>query len=65
MAFSVIEKALAQVNYTLADVVRTRVYLSDEADMDAVGKAHGELFASIRPAAISTSTRSATSGAMR
>ncbi len=51
VAFSVIEKALAQVNYTLADVVRTRVYLSDEADMDAVGKAHGELFASIRPAA--------------
>ncbi|MEI6406364.1 MAG: RidA family protein [Actinomycetes bacterium] len=51
VAFGVIAKALAQVDYTLTDVVRTRIYLSDEADMDAVGKAHGELFGSIRPAA--------------
>jgi len=51
VAFGVIAKALAQVDYTLTDVVRTRIYLSDDADMDAVGKAHGELFGSIRPAA--------------
>ena len=50
-AFKDIESALAQAGYTLADVVRTRVYLSSAEDMDAVGKAHGELFSEIRPAA--------------
>ncbi|MEY3999994.1 MAG: hypothetical protein RLZZ626_349 [Actinomycetota bacterium] len=50
-AFSVIEAALAQAGYTLADVVRTRVYMSNASDMDAVAKAHGELFSEIRPAA--------------
>ena len=50
VAFSIIEKALAQVQYSLGDVVRVRIYLKDEADMDAVGKANGELFSEIRPA---------------
>lgn len=50
-AFSVVEAALAQAGYTLADVVRTRVYMSNASDMDAVAKAHGELFSEIRPAA--------------
>jgi len=50
-AFEVIAAALAQVDYTLNDVVRTRVYLANADDMDAVGKAHGELFGEIRPAA--------------
>jgi enamine deaminase RidA (YjgF/YER057c/UK114 family) len=39
VAFSIIEKALSQVNYSLDDVVRVRIYLTDEADMDSVGKA--------------------------
>jgi enamine deaminase RidA (YjgF/YER057c/UK114 family) len=47
----VIASALAQVGYSLSDVVRSRIYLSDTEDMDAVGKAHGEIFGEIRPAA--------------
>ena len=47
----VIAPALAQAGYELADVVRTRVYLARAEDMDAVGKAHGEIFGEIRPAA--------------
>jgi enamine deaminase RidA (YjgF/YER057c/UK114 family) len=50
VAFSIIEKALGQVGYSLKDVVRVRIYLKDEADMDSVGKANGELFSEVRPA---------------
>ena len=50
-AFKVIEAALAQAGYSLADIVRTRVYVSDASHMDDVAKAHGELFGDIRPAA--------------
>jgi len=48
---NVIASALAQVGYSLADVVRSRIYLSNAEDMDAVGKAHGEIFGEVRPAA--------------
>lgn len=50
VAFSIIEKALGQVDYSLKDVVRVRIYLTNEADMDSVGKANGEHFSEIRPA---------------
>ena len=50
-AFGIIEKALVAGGHTLQDVVRTRVYLASASDMDAVGRAHGELFSEIRPAA--------------
>lgn len=47
----VIAPALAQVGYSLADVVRSRVFIVNAADVDAVARAHGEVFGEIRPAA--------------
>ena len=47
----IIATALAEAGATMADVVRTRMFLTDAADADAVGAVHGEVFADIRPAA--------------
>lgn len=47
--FEIIAAGLAECGGGLADVVRTRVYLVDADDFDAIGKVHGELFAAIRP----------------
>lgn len=47
--FNRIETALIQAGGSFADVVRTRVYLTDIADFDAVGAVHGEIFGDIRP----------------
>jgi enamine deaminase RidA (YjgF/YER057c/UK114 family) len=47
----IIEEALKQAGTTLADVVRTRMYLVDADDAEAVGQAHAKTFGSVRPAA--------------
>jgi enamine deaminase RidA (YjgF/YER057c/UK114 family) len=47
----IIEKALATAGATFADVVRTRIYLTDVRDWEAVGRAHGEVFGRVLPAA--------------
>lgn len=48
--FEIVADALAQAGATLDDVVRTRVYLVDAGDFEAVSRVHGELFRDIRPA---------------
>lgn len=47
--FTRIEKALGTAGATLEDVVRTRIFLTNMDDFDAVGEVHGELFREILP----------------
>lgn len=48
---TIIEAALAEAGADLSMVVRTRIFISDPADAEAVGAAHAELFGAAQPAA--------------
>ena len=48
--FAIILGAIEELGGTAADGVRTRMFITDPADADAVGAVHGEIFGAIRPA---------------
>ncbi len=51
------QKALQQLGADLENVVRTRLYVTDITQWEAIGKAHGEYFKAIKPAATMVEVR--------
>ncbi|MHB1777474.1 MAG: RidA family protein [Acidimicrobiales bacterium] len=49
--FEIVTAALAELGASPRQVVRTRMYLVDRADAEAVGAAHRQVFGEVRPAA--------------
>ncbi|HXW97034.1 MAG TPA: RidA family protein, partial [Gemmatimonadales bacterium] len=52
-----IRRALEQAGARMEDVVRTRTFVTDISTWEAVGRAHGEVFREIRPAATMVEVR--------
>ena len=52
-----IERALGLSGARMADVVRTRIFVTDIAQWESIGRVHGEVFHAIRPAATMVEVR--------
>jgi enamine deaminase RidA (YjgF/YER057c/UK114 family) len=50
VCLAIIERALKEAGASFADVVRTRIFVTDAVYIADVGRAHGEAFADVRPA---------------
>lgn len=50
-ALEIVADALREAGATIDDVVRTRMYVTDIVDWEAIGAAHGDVFGDVRPAA--------------
>jgi len=50
VCLGIVDRALAEAGSSLEDVVRTRIYVTDAANIGEVGRAHAEAFADVRPA---------------
>jgi enamine deaminase RidA (YjgF/YER057c/UK114 family) len=49
LCFEIIAEALGRAGSSLEHVVRTRIYVTDPSHFEGVARAHGEVFAEIRP----------------
>ena len=49
-AFEIIGRALSEAGFSLADVVRTRMFVTHRSSVEAVLEVHGEVFRDVRPA---------------
>jgi enamine deaminase RidA (YjgF/YER057c/UK114 family) len=49
-ALAIIRESLERAGFTLADVVRTRMFVTDISRWEEIGRVHGEVFGDVRPA---------------
>jgi enamine deaminase RidA (YjgF/YER057c/UK114 family) len=49
LCLEIVGEALGRAGASLADVVRTRIFLTDPVHFDEVARAHGEAFREVRP----------------